>query len=237
MPQDRDYRSKIVPSLSFECAWRIVGDLYLEAIQEPEAINRLDIESELLFCLLGGFGIAYEHGRSATEVIWQMRPFGDGWDEHDLFEKVSDALKQPQFLPVKADGTLRSFRFPNRKAATIVKARHWLLSNDALYDRLLVLGSCRERRRFLCDCPGIGLKTASWLLRNLGLGADLATIDIHVLRALIEVGRAPENVTMPRDYELVEEAFLKWCRDLNAPPAAFDLFVWHWQRGTLVSDQ
>ena len=236
MPLDPVNRSKIFANLSVECAWRIVDDLYLEAIRNPEAIDPLDIESELLFCLLGGFGITYEHGRSATEVIWRMRPFAEGWEEHDLFEKVSVALRQPQFEPAKADGALRRFRFPIRKASIIVKARNWLLSNGPLYHRLLVLGNCRERRRYLCDCPGIGLKTASWLLRNIGLGADLATIDIHVLRALIEAGRAPDNVTIPRDYELIEDAFLEWCRELDAPPAAFDLFVWHWQRGTLVND-
>ncbi|MDO8473501.1 MAG: hypothetical protein Q7T05_06765 [Dehalococcoidia bacterium] len=39
---------------------------------------------------------------------------------------------------------------------------------------------------------------------------------------------------MPRDYEAVEDAFLKWCLELTAPPPAFDLFLWEWQRGTLA---
>ena len=221
--------------LSVECAWRIVDDLYLQTVQASIAIDPLQIESELLFCLLGGFGITYEHGRSATEVILQIRPFSEKWEDQDLFEAVSDALMQPQFGPAKADGNLRRFRFPVRKASIIVRARRWLRGNNPLYHRLLVIGNCRERRTFLCDCPGIGLKTASWLLRNLGLGAELATIDIHVLRALIEAGRVPANIQMPRDYELVEDAFLEWCRELDASPAAFDLFVWHWQRGALVN--
>ena len=222
-------------NLSVECAWRIVDDLYLQAVQTPVAIDPRDIESELLFCLLGGFGITYEHGRSASEVIWQMRPFAEGWEEQDLFEAVSGALMQPQFEPAKADGDLRRFRFPFRKASIIVKARRWLRGKGPLYHRLLVLSSCRARRRYLCECPGMGLKTASWLLRNLGMGADLATIDIHVLRALIEAGRVPDNIKMPRDYVLVEDAFLEWCRELDASPPAFDLFVWHWQRGALVN--
>ena len=220
--------------LSVESAWRIVNDLYLGAVDIREAVNPLEIESELLFCLLGGFGITYEHGRSATEVIWQLRPFSDEWEDHDLFDAVSVALMQSQFGPTKADGTLRRFRFPLQKASIIVKARRWLRRNDPLYQRLVVISSCRERRKVLSNCPGVGLKTASWLLRNLGLGAELATIDIHILRALSEAGRVPDDIRMPRDYELVEEAFLKWCNELHASPAAFDLFVWHWQRGTLV---
>ena len=34
-------------------------------------------------------------------------------------------------------------------------------------------------------------------------------------------------------YEEIETAFLDWCRELSAPPAAFDLFIWELQRGDL----
>ena len=220
--------------LPVECAWGIVDDLYLEAIKPPAIIGRIEIENELLFCLMGGFSVTYEHGRSAAEVICRLRPFSEEWEDEDLFNAISTALMQPQFGPAKADGTPRRFRFPLQKASTIVKARNWLHSNGPIQERLVESGSDKERRRFLSDCPGIGLKTASWLLRNLGMGAELATIDVHVLRALAEAARIPKNVQMPRDYELVEEAFLEWCNELNASPAAFDLFLWHWQRGTLL---
>ena len=225
---------KSAGSLSVECAWGIVDDLYLEAIKPPATVGRIEVENELLFCLMGGFGITYEHGRSATEVIGQLRPFSEEWEDVDLLKAISDALMQPQFGPAKADGTPRRYRFPFQKASTIVKARNWLHYNGPIYQRLLELESDRERRGFLDDCPGIGLKTASWLLRNLGMGEGLATIDVHVFRALAEAARIPSNAQMPRDYELVEEAFLEWCNELHASPAAFDLFIWHWQRGTLL---
>ena len=220
--------------LSIERAWRIVDDLYLTAVQQPIVVESVEVETELLFCLMGGFGITYEHGQSAAKVIWQLRPFSEEWDDHDLFKALSDALMQPQFGPAKADGACRRYRFPLQKASTIVKVRNWLNCNGPLHQRLPEMGSCRERRRFLSGCPGMGLKTASWLLRNLGMGADLATIDIHVTRALSEAGRIPANIRMPRDYEVVEDAFLGWCQELDASPAAFDLFVWHWQRGAFV---
>ena len=221
-------------SLSVECAWRVVDDLYSDAIKTLVDVGRVEVESEFLFCLLGGFGITYEHGRSAADVIWQLRPFSEEWEDDDLFEAISDALMQPQFSPVKLDGSLRRYRYPRRKASTIVKARDWLCRNSPLHERLMELNDCRERRRFLSDCPGIGLKTASWLLRNLGLGEELATIDVHVFRALVEAGRIPNTVQLPRDYERVEDAFLEWCDELEASPAAFDLFIWDWQRGTLL---
>ena len=100
---------------------------------------------------------------------------------------------------------------------------------------MLQLDGAKARRRFLSECPGVGYKTASWLLRNLGLGDELAIIDIHVLRALVGAKRIPDGIQMPKDYDVAEEAFLAWCDELGAPPAGFDLFVWHWQRGILVT--
>ena len=100
---------------------------------------------------------------------------------------------------------------------------------------MLQLGSAKDRRRLLSECPGVGFKTASWVLRNLGLGDELAIIDIHVLRALVGAKRIPDGIQIPKDYEMAEEAFIAWCDELDAPSAAFDLFVWHWQRGILVT--
>ena len=220
---------------SLEGAWRVVGDLYCKAVGIPALVKPSEIEDELLFCLLGGFGITYEHGRSAYSTIRQLSPFSRDWQDEGLFNEISSVLMCPKFEPRKRDGSLRRYRFPKQKASAILKARHWFFNHDPLYDRLQQLSSPRERRKFLSQCPGVGFKTASWLLRNLGLGNELAIIDVHVLRALIMADRIPHDVRIPKDYEIAEVAFLAWCDELGAPSAAFDLFVWHWQRGTLLS--
>ena len=214
-------------------AWRIVADLYCAAIEPHGYPASLELEAELLFCILGGFGVTYEHGRSATAIISGLDPFSDDWRDDELFDAVALTLMQPQFEPPRRDGSLRRYRFPRHKASTIVSARRWLRGNTTLGKRLHTMDSGKERRDLLSDCPGVGLKTASWMLRNLGLGAELAIIDIHVLRALSDSGRVSETARLPRDYELAENAFLEWCDELGAPPAAFDLFVWDWQRGAL----
>ena len=218
-----------------EGAWHVVGDLYSQAVFSPGTVERYQIKEELLFCLLGGFGITYEHGRSACKTIGQLRPFSEEWTDQDLFEAILAALMRPQFEPRRMDGSFRRYRFPRQKASVIVKARKWVQSQEPLEEHLLQLDSAKDRRRFFCECPGVGFKTASWLLRNLGLGDELAIIDIHLLRALVGAKRVPDGIQIPKDYELAEEAFLAWCEELGAPSAAFDLFVWHWQRGNLVT--
>ena len=218
-----------------EGAWRVVGDLYSQAVCPPGIVERYEIEDELLFCLLGGFGITYEHGRSACDTIRQLRPFSDEWNDHDLFEAIVAALMRPQFEPRRVDGSFRRYRFPIQKASVILKARKWVRAQEPFDEHLLQLDSAKDRRRFLSECPGVGFKTASWLLRNLGLGDELAIIDIHILRALVGAKRIPDGIQMPKDYDMAEEAFLAWCDELGAPSAAFDLFVWHWQRGMLVT--
>ena len=220
---------------SMEAAWLVVSDLYCQTVRESAVTEHYEIEDELLFCLLGGFGITYEHGRSASSIIRRLRPFSDDWGDEELFETILSALQCPQFEPRRRDGSFRRYRFPKQRASTIVKARQWIHNYDPLDERLLQIGNPKERRRFLSGCPGVGFKTASWLLRNLGLGGGLAIVDVHVLRALLKAERISANVGIPKDYEMAEEAFLSWCDELGAPPAAFDLFVWHWQRGTLLS--
>jgi N-glycosylase/DNA lyase len=191
------------------------------------------LRDEALFCLLGGYGVPYELALSATRRLLALELFSRTWKPQALEARLWRELSSPQFEPRRGSGELRRYRYPKRKASLIVSARTWLLQEASVLDRLRAIDDERVRREFLCGCPGFGQKTASWLLRNLGLGRGLAIIDVHVLRALIEERRLVD-VRLPRDYAQVEEAFLSWCEELDASPAAFDLFLWEWQRGSLV---
>lgn len=217
-----------------EDAWRACGDVFCQTIDSQMSTGYQDLDRELLFCLLGGFGITYEHDRSATEIVAALTPFADFWDDAILFDALVATLSQAQFEPARRDGSLRRYRYPARKATLIVGARRWILQNGPLDVRLAEFPDCRSRREFLCGCPGVGLKTASWLLRNVGLGSQLAIIDVHILRVLTNVGRVPRDVCLPRDYEVAEKASLDWCNELAAPPPAFDLFLWAWQRQSAI---
>jgi N-glycosylase/DNA lyase len=184
-----------------------------------------DLRRELIFCLLGGHAVRYELARSAADVVCTIGVFGTDCDDSALLPLLERELNTPQFLPRRVDGSLRRYRYPNRKAQLLVACRAWVNEVGSLRKALLASGSERERRGVLCECPGIGPKSASWLLRNCGLGQDLAILDVHVLRAMASAGRLGD-ASLPRDYERVEAAFLEWCRDLGASAAAFDLLLW-----------
>jgi N-glycosylase/DNA lyase len=191
------------------------------------------LRDEALFCLLGGHGVPYELALSATRRLLVLDLFSPAWNPRTLEERLRRELSAPQFEPRRRDGELRRYRYPKRKASLLVAARAWLLQEAPVLNRLRAVDDERVRRELLCGCPGFGYKTASWLLRNLGLGRGLAIIDVHVLRALADERRLVD-VRLPRDYARVEAAFLSWCEELNASPAAFDLFLWEWQRGSLA---
>ena len=222
-------------TFGLEKDWQSAERKYCEAVTLSKVVRHEDIEDELLFCLLGGYGITEEHGRSAWQVVRRLEPFADVWRDDDLFTRIVATLELPQFEPRRADGSLRRYRFPKRKAAIIVRARRWVRSRKPLDECLLFWDDPKDRRQILLDCPGLGLKSASWLLRNLGMGDELAVLDIHLVRALQDAKRIDNKIRLPRDYYAVEKAFLDWCHELNAPSAAFDLFIWEWQRGTLRS--
>jgi thermostable 8-oxoguanine DNA glycosylase len=221
-------------TLELEWAWSICADLFSFAAPDPNRLREEDLNRELIFCLLGGFAVPFELARSASNLVWTLNPFSRDWTEARLKSRLMAELSKPQFQPQRSDGALRTYRFPKRKAELIVGARRWLHERDNLLIDLQELASEGERRQLLCDCPGVGPKTASWLLRNLGLAFGLAVLDVHVLRALQVAGRITSE-RLPRDYDLVEAQFLAWCDELGASPAAFDLFVWEWQRGSLTS--
>jgi N-glycosylase/DNA lyase len=209
--------------------WRVFGDIFERAAVEMGGASAVRFEHELLFCLLGGHGITYELALSASRVLAPIKVFSDQRSDHDLATRVRHELMQPQFEPRRQDGSLRRYRFPDSKSRLITSARTWVRAAHPV-QTLRSMRTQREHRDFLCGCPGVGPKTASWLLRNLGLGDELAIIDVHVLRALTGTNRIG-SVRLPRDYELIEKAFLAWCAELGASPPAFDLFVWEAQRG------
>jgi thermostable 8-oxoguanine DNA glycosylase len=172
---------------------------------------------------------------SATDVVLGMRPFNASWSPAKLRKALRSELSKAEFEPRRRDGSLRRYRFPTRKAHLIAGAVTWVASEGGLRRGLTARADDVDRRAWLCHCPGVGMKTASWVLRNCGWARNVAILDVHLLRALDEAD-VVRNTTLPRDYLVVEDAYLRWAEELGACPAALDLFLWDVQRSLRASD-
>jgi thermostable 8-oxoguanine DNA glycosylase len=212
--------------------WRALRASYESAAARPAA-SEAALRQELCFCLLGGHAVSYELARSATDVVMALDPFNPRWSGAELCRAIEGELSAAKFDPRRRDGSLRRYRFPARKAALLRSAAAWVGAGAGLGIDLRRSQSEGERREWLCGCPGIGPKSASWFLRNTGYAEDLAILDVHILRAMRDAGRLG-TLELPRDYLAVEARFRTWCEEIGASVAAFDLFLWEWQRGDIA---
>jgi thermostable 8-oxoguanine DNA glycosylase len=111
------------------------------------------------------------------------------------------------------------YRFAAQRAARVSAALAILSADSAPEDPLAL-------REFLLAFPGVGPKTASWVVRN-WTGCDgIAIIDIHVQRAGIGAGFFSPGWRLPRDYDLFERAFCEVAHIGGVATAALDACVW-----------
>ena len=95
---------------------------------------------------------------------------------------------------------LQKVRFKNKKTEYIFEARNKFFGeNNSIYSNIKKMNDPLELREYLVkNVKGIGWKEASHFLRNIGLGSNLAILDIHIIRNLIELGvliEYPKNLS------------------------------------------
>jgi thermostable 8-oxoguanine DNA glycosylase len=212
--------------------WPAFQQAYEELVAPGALADEPELRRELLFCLLGGHGITFEMSCSALLAVEELDIFDASHDPDGLQDQLVALLTERRYHPLRVDGTMRRYRFPRRKAELIRQARTWVLAAGSLTEHFSARSCEHDRRTWLVGCPGVGPKSASWVLRNTGWASQLAILDVHILRAMTDAGVIAE-VRLPVDYEAVERCFLDWCERLGAAPGVFDLFLWEWQRGTL----
>ena len=134
--------------------------------------------------------------------------------------EVESALSEPFMTP---QGLKRHYRFPHQKArylAVSLKAMRGIdpPSNDlALRDLLMTL-------------PGVGPKTASWVVRNHRGSDAVAIIDVHILRAGRHVGLFPAAWDPHRHYIQLESVFLEFATALGVRTSLLDALIWDYMR-------
>lgn len=171
------------------------------------------LAEELGHCLLGGHGIPAEVGWAAYQ---RLRNEG-------LFGRATTAIEIEDHLrePLAISGRHVRYRFARRKASQLARALE--IVRDEYPSRL----NDAELRMWLMGLPGVGPKTASWVVRN-HRGSDLvAIIDIHIERAGKIAGFFPGHMSAARHYLALETMFLRFANAIEAPASLLDHMMWN----------
>ena len=172
-----------------------------------------DLQSETVFCLLGGYGVTAELARAAHDVVSGVLRTQPEPEPSD----IESALRQP--LP----GGLGRYRFPRQRATRVAEAVRRLRRHPPPDDPLLL-------REYLLGLNGIGPKTAAWIVRNVTGTPMVAIIDIWLIRALTQNGVFGREWRVNRHYDRFEAAFLQYAAQGRVPPGALDLCIWEQAR-------
>lgn len=181
--------------------------------RRPEEIWR-----QKVFCVLSS---QFDAGKAAAiaDKILQLVPF---FDYSLSIRKIEDACFQ-----LLSSGPI-GYRFPKVRARQISLC--WFPFSqikDEYHDFIRSFGSEEAARNQVADTfPGIGLKQASMLLRNIGASKNLAVIDAHVLFYLKACHKWEAHQLTPKLYlkaeNILREDASRYGLDLNV----FDVIVW-----------
>lgn len=173
-----------------------------------------DIFDELVFCLFTPQSKARACW-SAVEELKEKDMLGDGSEK-----EISDQINR--------------VRFRNNKAGYVVEAREKFGDVLELKEKLASFDDSKEARRWVVEnIKGLGYKEASHFLRNVGYAQDLAILDRHILRNLVEIGvinEEPKTLTKKR-YLKIEEKMKDFSDEIGIPIHHLDLVLWYKEAG------
>lgn len=179
------------------------------------------LNEEVAACLLGGYGMPAEMGLAAYRRLRDRELLADV----PTIEEVERALAEPLFTP---QGKPRRYRFPRQKAHYLVACLEALRHIDPPTEDLAL-------RNLLMTLPGIGAKTASWIVRNHRASDAVAIIDVHILRACRHIGLFQTHWDPLRHYFELESAFIEFASALDIRPAMLDALMWDYMRRLTVA--
>ena len=172
------------------------------------------LREEVGFCLLGGFGVAYEIAEAFFNVLKSERMFDEYTNPSEA--KFFNLLNEP----VEIQGRSCRYRFPRQRAYRLCGAMKKLSFLELKTDDPISF------RNEIQTLVGVGPKTASWIARN-WLGTDaVAILDIHVLRAGWAMGLFSRECKLPRDYALLEDRFIAFAQTINVRASILDAIIW-----------
>ena len=185
-------------------------DAHLEKYDEIDKSNREQLFEELAFCLL----TPQSKARSADQSIKSLK-------ENNLLLKGTPEQLEPY---------LKSIRFHITKAKRIVEAREKFQDFEFDFNNIEEL-----RHKIVQTFKGLGYKEASHYLRNIGYGRDLAILDRHILKNLVNMGlleEIPKTLT-PKKYFEIENTMKIFCKNNKISMGHIDLILWSTETGEM----
>ena len=174
------------------------------------------LTEELAACLLGGHGMPAELGLAAYRRLRNRGLLG----KVPTISALEASLSEPFQMRL---GVTRRYRFPRQKA------RYLACCLRAIQDVDLPASDV-ALRDVLLKLPGIGPKTASWIVRNHRGSDAVAIIDVHILRAGRHVGLFPISWQPQQHYAQLESAFLEFAAALDVRASLLDALIWDYMR-------
>jgi len=197
-----------------------------------------------------------------NDIITRLGEFNDVWEngtEEDIFCELVFCLFTPQSKAKSCAGAVEKLvdkdlifngsenvlsdelnivRFKHTKAKNLIMARQLFISNGKLEikKRLSGFNTPYETREWLVEnVRGMGYKEASHLLRNLGMGGDLAILDRHILKNLVllkVIDEIPKSMS-PKKYLEIEKIMIKYAKRIKIPSDHLDLVLWYKETGEI----
>lgn len=211
--------------------WEMYGKSIEKFLKQESEKDNSKLIEEFFFIVLGGFGISYELNQSALNVLKQKSLLsGELFDSNEKLETTIELLKKEftikQFEPKTKNNEFRKYRFIETKPITVSQAGYWLW-NECQWNISNKINTLNiNSRDWLCNCPGFGLKSASWYLRNTGYNFDYAVLDVHVLRFISKIGIEVPNTITEKSYLFIENALRELCNKIGVALGKMDYLIW-----------
>ena len=93
----------------------------------------------------------------------------------------------------------------------------------------------QAREWLVFNIKGFGYKEASHFLRNIGFGENMAILDRHILKHMVNnkvIPEIPKSIT-PKIYKDLEQKFISYANEVSIPPAHLDLLFWSEEAGEI----
>lgn len=202
-------------------SYKIKKDEIKKRLDEfKEVLNQSDerIFAELAFCICTPQSKATAAWNSITTLV-----------KNDYLFSGSDKVIKP---------FLNTVRFCDNKAKYIVEARNSFTKGNRLQikEKIKSFDDSFKLREWLVEnVKGFGMKESSHFIRNIGLGSDLAILDVHILKNLKEYGvieEIPENLTK-KVYLEIESKMRYFSKLVKIPMNELDLLFWSEEAGMI----